>query len=280
MHSLPKPTLSAEEVFKLSISKVSDLDLKSRLEACIPVVVRDSMEYDVKAVQALLHQIPKSAVVNGNVTGNEMIAVYEQRMVNKNGPGRPYYEQLRKPTDDDNCPFCGQLPIKTLDHYLAKTDYPSLVVSPSNLVPACRDCNSVKNATSPTKSEEAILHPYFDNIDNEQWLFARVLRTSPASLSFYIDPPSHASSVLAERVKYHFRVFQLNTLYKSEAATEFRNISFQMRKLLKSGGSNAVKQQLLDRAESSLQVRLNSWRTAMYQALAQDKWYCSEGAAI
>ena len=281
MRSLPKPTFTAEDVFTISISRIQDRGLRARLQACIPVIVRDSADYDVKAAQASLHEIPRSSVVNGNVTRDEMVAVYTGRMVNKNGPGRPYYEKLRHPDgDEDKCPFCGQLPTKTLDHYLAKTDYPSLAVSPNNLVPACRDCNARKSTTYPTRSEDETLHPYFDNIDSERWLFARVRQSSPISLSFFIKSPYSASPLLAQRVKHHFEVFELNTLYKAEAGTELRHISWQMRTLFESGGASAVRRQLLERAESSLQVGLNSWRGAMFDALAHDDWYCSQGVML
>lgn len=277
MRALPRPDFSAETVFRATISRVQDDDLKARLEGCIPEIILDSYDYDTKAAHAQLHLIQKKTHVNGNVTQKELEAVYTGRMVPKSGPGRTYYEKLRHPTDDGKCPLCDHLPIKTLDHYLAKTDYPSLAVSPNNLVPACRDCNTIKSAVFPTRSEEETLHPYFDNIEVSQWLFARVMQTTPASIYYYINAPTDSTVIFAKRVKYHFELYQLNSLYKSEAASELRNISFQMKKLFRSGGPDAVKQQLIERAESSLHERLNSWRSAMFQALANDVWYHTTG---
>ena len=280
MRTLPKPTFSVEDVFQTSISRVRNPALKTRLENCLSEVIQDSTDYENKASRAQLHLMPKKTIVNGNVTRLEMEKVYTSRMVPKDGPGRIYYEKLRYPTGSDKCPFCGQRPSSTLDHYLAKSDYPTIVVSPVNLVPACKDCNFVKNNSFPTKSEEETLHPYFDNIDNQQWLYGRVNQTSPPSISYFIDAPAYASTILTERVKYHFELYELGTLYASEAATELSDIAYLINKLLRDAGSEAVQQHLEDIAESCAQHKKNSWKTAMYQALASNYWYCTEGSLI
>lgn len=43
------------------------------------------------------------------------------------------------------CPICGIGQASTLDHYLAKTIYPTYAVTPYNLVPVCKDCNFAKS---------------------------------------------------------------------------------------------------------------------------------------
>lgn len=280
MRALPKPEFSAEEVFRTCISKVRNRQLKDRFLNCIPEIIQDSADYDSKAIVAQLHLFPQKSCVNGDVTQDEMEKIYTSRMVGKTGPGRHYYESLRYPVKDDKCPFCGQRISSTLDHYLAKADYPSLVVTPTNLVPACKDCNFIKNDVSPTRSEEETLHPYYDNIEGSQWICAKVLRTSPVSFHFYVEPPDDAAHLQTERVKHHFQLYDLNTLYRSEAATEISDIAYQMKMLLEKAGPLAVRQDLLERAESCFNNRKNSWKTAMYQALATDDWYCSEGAGL
>jgi hypothetical protein len=280
MRTLPKPSFTAGDVFKTSISRVRTRTLKTRLENCLTEVIQDTLEYEKKALRAQLHLLPKKTLVNGNVTKEEMEKIYTSRMVPKNGPGRNYYEKLRYPPGSDKCPFCGQRPSSTLDHYLAKSDYPTLVVSPINLVPACKDCNFIKSNSFPTKSEEETLHPYFDSIDDQQWLYGRVNQTTPPSISYYIKAPTHASSILAERVKYHFSLYDLGTLYASEAATELSDIEYMMDKMLRDVGPQAVQKHLEEIAESCAQNKINSWKTAMYQALANNNWYCNEGALI
>ncbi|WP_145949469.1 HNH endonuclease [Paenibacillus sp. Y412MC10] len=280
MRPIPRPTFSVKEVFTTSISRIRDPDLKARLEGCLNEIIIDSDIYDTKATNATLHQISKKTHINVNVTKDEMNKVYTDRMVNKKGPGRNFYEKLRYPNGFDKCPLCGHLPIKTLDHYLAKTDHPSLAVSPNNLVPACNDCNQIKNAATPTCSEEETLHPYFDDIDDEQWLFARVVQTTPVSFNFFIQPPENAPDLLAKRVKYHFELYKLNRLYKSEAATEISDITYQLKSLLNKAGPIAVKKHLSEMAISCLESRKNSWKTAMYEALSNDSWFCNHGISM
>lgn len=277
MRTLPKPDFTVEEVFRACISRVRDRDLQSRFEACIPEIVQDALDFDSKAAASQLHTIPKKTIINLNVSKEEMEKVYVDRMVNKKSPGRKFYEKLRYPITDDKCPLCGQRPASTLDHYLAKSDYPSLAVTPTNLVPACKDCNFIKLNSFPSASEEETLHPYFDSIDEERWVYAKVIQTSPPSVRYYINPPISASLLQAERVKYHFKLYELDKLFASEAATELSDIEFQLNKLIMKGGPIAVQKHLYEAAESCAHNRINSWKTAMYYAIANDEWYCSTG---
>ena len=48
-------------------------------------------------------------------------------------------------------------------------------------------------------------------------------------------------------------------------------------KIFTKSGPIAVREQLLDYADSSEHVHLNSWQTALYRALASSEWYCTEG---
>ncbi|WP_339283540.1 hypothetical protein [Paenibacillus sp. FSL R5-0486] len=276
MRSLPKPTIKVEDVFIKTISKVKDKSLKRRLEKCLPEIIIDSNEFDLKASNAKLHEIAEKSHVNGDITKDEMIKVYDGRLAKKDSPGREFYMTLRYPKGIDKCPLCGQLPIKTLDHYLAKTKHPSLAISPNNLVPACSDCNKIKGSVNPINSEQETLHPYFDNIDGDQWLFAEVIHTDPVSLIFYIRSPDNATQLMEKRVKYHFELYELNSLYSSEAASEISDISYQIGRLFDLGGAEAVRLHLTETADSCLSSRKNSWKSAMYQALAADSWYCSQ----
>ncbi len=280
MQTLPRPSFTVSDVFKASISKVRQKDLKDRLINCLPEIIDDAQKYEEKVTSAELYLFPKKTVIAGNVTAKELEKVYTYRMVPKNSPGRIYYNKLRYPQGSDKCPLCGQRPLSTLDHYLSKTDYPTLSVLPINLVPACKDCNYIKSNSFPTKSEEETLHPYFDNIEGDKWLYATVNKTSPPSLTYYIDAPSNAPLKMAERVKYHFDLYDLGTLYTSEAAAELADISYLMKILRNDIGPEAVQEHLSATAQSCEINRMNSWKSAMYQALASDPWYCDKGAKL
>ncbi|GMK40557.1 hypothetical protein PCCS19_36130 [Paenibacillus sp. CCS19] len=278
MRTLPKPPFTAEEVFRQSISRVKDSELKQRLSNCLPEIITDSDNFDIKASSAQLHLIQDKPLVNNDVTVEEMEAVYVGRMAKIGGPGRDYYNRLRNAPVNGKCPLCGQRPVGTLDHYLPKSKHPSLAVSPNNLVPACGDCNFIKKASQPTKSEEEPLHPYYDNIETQKWLHAEVVRSNPVAFWFYISPPPGASELITERVKLHFSQYKLADLYASEAASELADIAFWMRELHQSGGPEVIRQHLTDTARSCTRNQINSWKTAMYEALANDEWYWNFGA--
>ncbi|MFD0673489.1 HNH endonuclease [Cohnella sp. GCM10027633] len=276
MLHLPAPTVTVRDVFSTSISNVQDADLKRRLEACLPEIEADTRDYESKAPLALLHTINRKTIINGNVTKDEMENVYTYRMVQREG--RDYYTQFKRPIDDvDTCPFCGHFTVRTLDHYLPKAKHPSLAVTPTNLVPSCWDCNTSKNARTPARSEEETLHPYFDNINDVQWLFGNVRHTEPVGVRYIIRAPVAANPVLASRVQEHFVAYNLGGVYSSQAGSKLRQIAGELSRLLQTQGSDAVRLQLMERAESCLEIHRNSWEGVLYQALAADDWYCSTG---
>lgn len=61
------------------------------------------------------------------------------------------------------CPYCGQQIVKTLDHYLPKTLYPTYAITPYNLVPSCDACNKIKMTESFDSYEQQTIHPYYDD---------------------------------------------------------------------------------------------------------------------
>ena len=96
--------------------------------------------------------------------------------------------------------------------------YPALAVVPVNLVPACSDCNKTKLASVPHAPEDVSIHPYFDDVAKEGWLYAKVVEGAPATLQFRMEPSTAWDPLLAERARRHFRQLKLSWLYGSEAA--------------------------------------------------------------
>lgn len=277
MIKLDRPVQEAEDVFITCISRVQNASLKARLEGVTQAVVDASVEFDDAATRTRLHRIAIQELVGGVVTRVEMEAVYTQRMAKKGAPGRDIYDALFTSAPQGKCPLCGHRTVSTLDHHLPKARYPALAVAPLNLVPACGDCNKSKLASVPANASEQTLHPYFDDIDDDRWLVAEVVHTSPAALQFSVKAPAHWSAVLRSRVEGHFQTFGLGHLYSSEAADELLNIRHQLCMLHASGGIALVQIELKGRAESCQQVRRNGWRTATYQAFADSDWFCDGG---
>lgn len=277
MIKLEPPDLDAGEVFTQCISRVRNQALKVRLESIETEITQASDTFADLAAQVRLYEFAREAVVGGVVTTAEMEAVYNQRMVPKTAPGRTAYDKLMSLARSGKCPLCAQRDASTLDHHLPKAHYPVLAVAPLNLVPSCKDCNKAKLASLPTNATEETLHPYFDDIDGDRWLFASVQTTAPASLRFFVDPPNHWDAVLTARMLLHFETLGLGELYAAQGADELLNIRHQLQTLHDAGGAATVRSELSARAESAESVRVNGWRVSAFQAFAESDWFCDGG---
>lgn len=278
MWPVERPEINAGETFRICINRVQDAFLRQKLMSVGPMIEAAAAEYEMKATVGELHLIPTAASV-GIITKDEMVKVYDQRMAHKKGPGRGIYDHIKLLPKGDRCPFCDQRNVSTLDHILPKAMYPALSVVPINLVGACLECNKVKLSATPTTSDDTILHPYFDDISHEQWLKAQVNQQSPCAVVFRVVPPAEWSTVTANRTRSEFKLLKLSSLYSSEAAREISNIRFNLQMHFDSGGADAVRDELLRHWRSRRENRLNSWQTAMYEALSHDVWFYSGGFA-
>jgi 5-methylcytosine-specific restriction endonuclease McrA len=277
MINLPAPAQSALETYTACISRVQDPILRQRLVDATQAVVDASREFAQAAAGKRLHRIAQHTHVAEVVTRDEMEAVYTQRMARKGAPGRPIYDALLSSAPQGKCPLCVHRNVSTLDHHLPKAHYPSLAVAPLNLIPACPECNKSKLAAVPTAAEEAPLHPYFDEIDQDRWLHATVIEEEPAALRFFVQGPPTWGAVLTARVERHFRALRLGALYATEAADELLSIRHQLHDINARGGPALVRQELVDRAESCRGARRNGWRTATFDAFAASDWFCGGG---
>lgn len=276
MRKISKPTDQAIDVYEICISRVRSRTLKMQLEDIVPLIKTASTEYDEKGNSLSFFEIEVHDDVGG-VSQEELEKVYTQRMVPEASPGRLIYETIKLSAPHGICPYCGQRGVKQLDHYLPKANFPSLVVTPFNLVPSCTDCNKAKLADVPTTIEEQFLHPYYDNVEDEQWLYAEVKQTRPASFIFKVCCPDGWEASLKTRVQIHFDSLELNTLYISQAAAHLADIRYRLDELYKCGGKKEVQAYLQDESNSRKRNHINSWQTALNQAMASDDWFCSGG---
>jgi hypothetical protein len=276
MRNLPVPTDSALEVFTLCIRNVKDTGLRTRLLAISRDIEAAEAEFQAAGQTASYFRLTSANGVGG-VSRQEMVAVYDNRLVKKTAPGRRIYDKIVTSAPNDKCPLCGHRNVKTLDHYLPKSLFPALTVTPMNLIPACSDCNKAKLPTAPTAGRNQTLHPYFDNVETEQWLTGEVVHTSPAAVRFSVTKPDSWTATMAERVRHHFKMMGLGALYATNAAEELENIKYQLESLRQNGGARAVREYLQESADSRESAHLNSWQTALYKALARDRWFYRGG---
>lgn len=260
----------------LCVSSIQDSDLCDRLVQASPTLDTAETVYHQHGCAATLNEIAPSVGVGQYVSTEEMVRVYENTFVGSKRT-RHIYDALKKQPKNDICPLCGQRTTSSLDHFLPKTDFPVYGITPANLVPSCFECNHSKRATHGADATDLTLHPYFDDVDDAQWLFARVIETKPPALRFYVDPPQMWDGTKQLRVHKHFDTFALGNLYASHSGEELSNILPRLRRMAGSISPGGIRAHLQEVANDCAQHHLNSWRRATYDALAQSDWFCEGG---
>ncbi|MCA0146661.1 HNH endonuclease [Blastococcus sp. LR1] len=280
MWSVQRPAISTSDAYLTVARATKKVELRGRYVAAEPAVVSAATVFEAAVASGATHGLDPADFKVPRVTDGEMVDLYDLRLVDTER-GRAIYEAIKAAPEYGRCPLCGQQPVTTLDHHLPKAVFAALTVVPTNLVPACKDCNHAKgHAVGGSPADEPI-HPYFDIPDDDPWLTAVVLERTPPALLFSVTPPSEWPSSLVSRVEKHFERFGLDAMYGALAATELSNIKGDLRRVLQSGGPSEgpamVRLRLEEAAESRREARVNSWQTAMYTAVAANPWYYSGG---
>ncbi|MGE7934595.1 HNH endonuclease [Viridibacillus arvi] len=273
MRNLPPPVLSCNEVLISCISNIRDQTLYTNVNSNLFSYELAEKSYDKKGKTSKLHTIQSHRDVNGQISKNQMMFLYD-KMVKKENPARDYYDELL--ASSRRCPFCGYGKSTTLDHFLPKSSFPIYAVTPLNLVPCCKDCNTTK-LTKTTDENLLFLHPYFDNADDSRWLYCDIgIFPETIAFRFKVVKPSIWDNEKFERMQYHFKTFNLNDLFMSFATEEFSDNLHQLKTLYASYIENgasvsnaelAIKDDLNGKFISCQKHLINHWKTAMYDSL-------------
>lgn len=284
MRAMALPTITIQEILSACILGILNEDLKQRLEAVKNDFYESGKNYFDLAQVAKLFAMTANAqndgdILVGNVTKGEVKSLYSYYLIDKNKPARVFYDALVASAPSGICPLCGTGFAITLDHYLPKSKFPLLSILPNNLVPACRDCNTGKSNIFAVRAGDQSLHPYFDHdlLISEQWLVAEVIHTAPASVRFSVSAPQGWSAENIQRVQTHFVSLKLALRFAVLAANELASINGILNCYVGLGGPQAVKQYLLSCATTESGRYKNSWKTAMFSALAASDWFCDVG---
>jgi hypothetical protein len=280
MRKLSKPVDRAVDVFLLCTDGVREPTLRARLKQVTRDIQEAADAFEAAAAAAALYLLEEKEDVAGRVTAKEMAELYALRMARADSRGRRIYDKLMLLAT--TCPLCAHRPVSGLDHHLPRSKFPALAVTPTNLVPACGDCNKRKHSSRPRTAQEQTFHPYFDNFGTEPWLHAELLTGSPPVLHFFVKPPSSWPALWGARARHHFKFFRLGELYTAQAAQELVNIRYHLAGLWEKAGTEAVRSHLKEVAvslEKSNPNSSNCWKTAMYKTLSSNTWFCTEGLA-
>ncbi|MXP25635.1 hypothetical protein GRI39_06215 [Altererythrobacter indicus] len=280
MWTITKPDIAALETFDICIEGIRNPALKARLEGIRQQIEDADADFDIKGLAGQLYMIAQSADVigvGGAVTADEMVNLYKRHMSRQKSRGRTIYDKIMAAAAYGQCPFCGHLPVSTLDHFHGKAEYPVLAVTPVNLIPCCKDCNDYKGTAAALTPETQFLNAYYDDLTEDRWLYAQIIHGSPPGAIFSVIPPAHWGAVTTQRVARHFRELNLAKLYSSQSSRQLQNIRSSLSKNYAAGGAAAVQADLLERSDSCNVVAINSWEGALFEAAANDGWYCGGG---
>lgn len=281
MRRLSKPEIDPGEVYASCVSGVATDDLANRFNAATGEVLALANLYEDRASVNELHLFPSSpwgngaALVLGELTKDELTALYTSQMAKRDQPGRPYYDKIMSLAPLGKCPFCGFGQVSTLDHFLSKARYPTFSVLPINLIPACTDCNKGKGA-GVLDGQNQIPHPYFEGsrIETDAWLYASVQETSPATAAFSATPPDNWPGDLTSRVLQYVHDLCLTNRFAIEAASELASLSDILSRF---ETSQLIGEYLSLIAQTERLHRKNSWKAALYEALSSSTWYREGG---
>lgn len=274
MIKIDKPTISQKDIFHDCLLNVRKQSIKKNILLSQGTIEIESENYDKLAQVGKLSTILSNLIINGGATKDDMVWLYDKKFVA--GGGRKYYDLIMNIPSYGRCPFCGLRRVKTLDHYLAKTEYPTFAVTPFNLVASCSDCNKIKNNMIFKKKEEELIHPYYDDFDDEIWLKTKINGYVEISFGYYVEKPKRWSEEKFLRAKNHFDKLELNKLYMSHAGEEFSEYEGSLKKLYFTGKEELVRLNLMERVEEKRSIKMNSWQAAMYDGLLSSSWFFEE----
>ena len=267
MNHLPLPSLNASvgSIFTQCVHGYRDKNRRAVLMECLPVVIKDSENYASKMPDHIAYFEGSSLPVG--ISEDRLSRLYAEKFVSETSPGRHYYEKILNQPKLGICPICGVRTVRTLDHYLPKSKYPTLAVTPLNLIPCCRDCNFDKSTYTITTAESAPLNPYFDDISQERWLTVEV--RSDKSVLYYADCPLNWPRTLKKRVEHHLPLYRLQTLYGSHAAQEINDSIHLWQNMRRLTNVARLKEYLAEIRDSAEANNLNSWKSALYRGLVE-----------
>lgn len=278
MIKLPVPKYDVEKIVNDCISSwgltASTKARKKRVEASLDEIVEESNRYMQRATAGELSLFRAHEELTHGATKEDMIRLYEDKFVS--GGGRKYYEGIRGSAS--KCPYCRKREVTTIDHYLSKTKYPVFSVAPGNLVPSCSDCNKIKDNIEFTSRDEEVIHPYFDDFTQEKWISAQVIPNGeePIAFAYKVSCPDAWDKTRKTRALNHFDVFKLARVYAFEASEELVTCLSRIKRDYSSGGEEQAKKALREDISALDSENLNSWRSAMYQAILDDDWFWDE----
>ncbi len=282
MIKITPPNLTHAEIFNSCMQGIGDLNLRAAYNSELAAIDVECDRYHLLAQNEQLYLYPPNHSTNeqiaiGRTTKLQLKKLYTQYFSAANKPARKYYNQIRLSAPQNICPYCGIGEVRTLDHYLPKDLFPVFSIYHNNLIPACRDCQSEKLSEYAKDHVSQALHPYYDQplYFTSKWLYAEVNETTWPAVQFNAIPPGELAEPAKRRIESHFIDYRLAERYAVQAGPALSEL-FCILPILQ-GTPQLLRDHLETTAQGLRNAHINSWRGALYEALARSDWYCEEG---
>lgn len=277
MLELALPSITASEVFQKCVDGLRPGPIADGLSAAAPGINRAEREFLNAAADLDFAAVAKDRCPSTDVSKATMESLYTGQLARRRTRARRLYDDLRASAPLGVCPFCAHRRVTTLDHFMPKAHFPDLAITPSNLLPACSDCNKAKSNVIPASGLAAPLNPYVDRLGGVTWLQAEVVQSMPAALVYTVDDTA-LDADLCTRIQNHLSAFDLAELYAAEAACDLVGIRGQLERLAAlPEGTSKVHTWLSDLAESYGAANANHWRPTAYRAWSGSDWFLGGG---
>lgn len=272
MKQLVRPTKNIVDILDILRTDTTRNAALLDIDSVVEILRERETLYVEKVDDNTLYEVPREQNISARVDKAKMVSYYEYRILDKPN-GRIFYDELILSAPQNICPYCTIRIVKTIDHFLPKSEYPSYSITPFNLVPSCRDCNTDKKISYPTNSNDQTFHPYFDKVDAECWLKAELRHTEPLSFQYDVIRPIGWDDIKLARASSHFVGYNINELFSNEADRELRGMQ-HLFKDLRSKDRNLLKAHLAETYDSCLNgLGPIDWKTLVYQELATNEWF-------
>lgn len=281
MMKLSQPSYSFKESIDGCLAGIKGvLGLERRLRVSEVSMLSEESKYIYSVCNNDIASVLPEQTVHGSepavvnlLKRSDLIKIYDQYFVPERKPARKIYDSLMSSAKGE-CPFCGGIGSpRNIDHFLPKANFPQFSFMPINLVPSCRDCNmGAKGSSYSLDPKEQIIQPYIDKdiFFSEQWIYAEYSCDpdgEPGDFMYRVEPPGYWGATDKDRVRAHFRDFDIGERYSTRAAQMLKTVLLQVQTMRSSGASDdSIIEAILEPGGLSAPFP-NHWQRGFYQAL-------------
>ena len=271
MRNLNKLDVNTSDVIDDCCSSMSDKILVEKLNSVKKFISLEEINLLNHASIGTFNSILPSDDVNGVVGKDEMVKLYANKFVGHNITRPKYYDKIMTLSPYQRCPICGINQVASLDHFFAKSKYPTFALSSCNLVPMCSDCNKAKGDRIYVNYEDAPMNPYYDNINDDIWLIATISKINDLIIVEYsLIQPSKWNSIKFNRLVKHFEIYKLLRKFGLQGSSLLNERITCLSEIKSMLSAEEFQSKILTEIQSYESVDLNSLESSLFRSIYID----------